>query len=79
MKPKCREVIQRIYFYLDAEVLTEVERNEIQVHLDDCEPCLERFHVEQGVTRLLRAHLEGHDPCPGRLKAKIENLLSSSE
>ena len=76
MKEDCRQIIERVYLYLDGEVLTEVERADIQVHLEACAPCLERYGLETEVARLIH-RLQGHDPCPQSLRAKVQNLFDA--
>jgi anti-sigma factor (TIGR02949 family) len=49
----CKETLDRLYEYLDRE-LSEAERREVQQHLDDCPPCLDRFKFEENVLRLVR-------------------------
>ena len=74
MKPDCRETLKRAYLFLDNEVLTHAERVEISNHLEACRPCLERFGLEGEVSALV-ARLKGADPCPERVKARIQNLI----
>lgn len=75
MKERCRETLQRAYLFLDGEVLSEEERLEIQVHLEECEPCYERYGVDREVTFLIGRRLRGSNPCPEGLKTRIESLL----
>jgi mycothiol system anti-sigma-R factor len=49
----CKDTLDRLYEYLDRE-LSEAERLEVQQHLDDCPPCLDRFEFEENVLRLVR-------------------------
>ena len=74
MKEKCRETLQMAYLYLDGEGLTIEQRTEIQVHLEDCRPCLERYGLETEITTIV-ARLKGHSHCPDELKARISRLL----
>lgn len=41
----CRETIHQLYHFLDGE-LTGERRRQIELHLDDCIPCLEAFDFE---------------------------------
>jgi mycothiol system anti-sigma-R factor len=75
MKPRCRETLQRAYLFLDGESLSEQERIEIQVHLEECEPCLERYGVDKEVTALIVRRLRGSISCPDSLKSRISQLL----
>ena len=74
MKEDCRETLQKAYLFLDNEVLSQAERVEISVHLEACRPCLERFGLEGEVTSLV-ARLKGSEPCPDRVRSRIENLI----
>ncbi len=74
MKEDCRVTLERAYLFLDREVLSEKERLEIQIHLEKCRPCLERYGLEGELAALL-ARLRGSDPCPERLRDRVRNLI----
>lgn len=74
MKQHCRETLERAYLFLDGEILSEYERREIQVHLEECAPCLERFGLERDVTVIV-ARLRHSHRCPAELKDRIAALL----
>jgi mycothiol system anti-sigma-R factor len=74
MKEDCRVTLQKAYLYLDGEVLSEQERVEIRVHLEECRPCLERYGLEGEVTALV-SRLRKHESCPPRVKERIRNLI----
>ena len=77
MKERCREVLQRAYLFLDGEVLSEEERTQITVHLDECAPCLENYGLEREFV-FVTARLKGKTACPDQLKSKIQNLLDQA-
>ncbi len=77
MKERCREVLQRAYLFLDGEVLSEEERLQIQVHLDECAPCLENYGLEREMV-FVTARLKGKTECPQKLKTKIQSLLDEA-
>ena len=74
MSEHCEEVLEQAYLYLDGEFLSESERIEIERHLEECAPCLERVGLDQEVQRVV-ARLKGAHPCPQRLKVKINALM----
>lgn len=76
MKELCRHTLEKVYLYLDGEVLSETERLEIQVHLEECEPCLQRYGLEEEVTIAIQ-RLRGSTRCPDALKGRIAGLLES--
>jgi mycothiol system anti-sigma-R factor len=76
MKEPCRIALQRAHLFLDGEVLTEHERIEIQLHLEACQPCYERFGMEKEFTLLL-TRLKSQHQCPEGLKRKIWSRLES--
>ena len=49
MKEHCREILARAYLFLDGEGLNEAERIEIEVHLEECVPCLDSFDLQMDV------------------------------
>lgn len=77
MKERCREVLQRAYLFLDGEVLSSEERTQIQVHLDECAPCLEHYGLERELV-LITTRLRGKTECPEKLKSKIQSLLEEA-
>lgn len=74
MKDSCREVLQRAYLILDGEEISVEERVEIEGHLHECAPCLERYGLEVEVKRVI-SRLQGCTPCPDGLKQRIEKFL----
>ena len=77
MKEACREVLQRTYLFLDGELLSVSERLEIQGHLEECRPCLERVGLEKEFHSLL-SRVKDRDVCPERLRHKILELLEQT-
>ena len=51
--PSAQHVLDRVYEFLDHEVDTATG-DEIRAHLAECEPCLDRFDVEQAVKALVK-------------------------
>lgn len=74
MKHECEEALERAYLYLDGEVLSEDERVEIRVHLEECGPCFQRVGLEREITTVV-ARLRGSHECPQTLKARITTLI----
>ena len=72
----CQESIERLYHYLDGE-LTEQRRAEIQQHLDDCSPCLEAFHFEFELRRVIAQKCRDH--VPDSLRARVRSALAEEE
>ena len=71
---ECEHVLARVYEFLDNE-LDEASGDAIRRHLADCEPCLDRFDVEQAVKRLVNRCCGG-DRAPDRLRLRIVTQLS---
>lgn len=78
MSHRCKEVLERAYLFLDGEGLTEVQRVEIEAHLEDCGPCLEAYGVEKEVVTVIIARLRGATPCPDRLKERISVAIEQA-
>ncbi len=49
----CSDVLRNLYTFHDHE-LSDVEADEIREHLLACEPCLDRFQVEEAMRVLIR-------------------------
>jgi anti-sigma factor (TIGR02949 family) len=71
---QCEHVLARVYEFLDHEVDTATG-DEIRAHLSECEPCLDRFDVEQAVKSLVKRCC-GNDKAPDRLRTSIMSSLS---
>ena len=59
--PHCAEVLRRIFFFIDNE-LEQADCQEIQQHLDDCGPCLEKYNLERTVKALVQRSCTEHAP-----------------
>jgi mycothiol system anti-sigma-R factor len=77
MKEYCRKTLQQAYLFLDGEILSESERTEIRVHLEECAPCYERYGVDEHVKALL-ARLQGNCRCPDDLRTKLHRLIDEA-
>lgn len=73
MTHRCREVLQKAYLYLDHEGLSEQERGEIELHLQQCFPCYRRYGLEREVTHLIGRL--GQQPCPDGVRARVVSFL----
>jgi len=75
MKPEpptsedCQHVLEQVYAFLDSELDT-ASGDAIRAHLQACEPCLDRFDVEQALKSLI-ARRCGGDTAPTQLRARI--------
>jgi mycothiol system anti-sigma-R factor len=65
----CEHVLERIYQFLDHEIDT-ASGDAIRAHLAACEPCLDKFDVEQAV-KLLVSRCCGGDTAPSQLRNKV--------
>jgi mycothiol system anti-sigma-R factor len=57
----CSEILQRIFFFIDNE-LESADCAEIQHHLDECQPCLEKYQLESTVKALVARSCTEHAP-----------------
>ena len=65
----CAKVLTQVYQFLDNELDT-ASGDAIREHLAACEPCMDRFDVEQAVKALVHRCC-GNDRAPETLRAKI--------
>jgi mycothiol system anti-sigma-R factor len=70
----CEHVLKRVYEFLDNEV-DGATGDAIRRHLSMCEPCLERFDVEEAVKSLIHQRCGG-ETAPTHLRAKIVSQLT---
>ncbi len=77
MKPRCKEVLELAQVLIDGEigVITEAQRLEIEQHLEDCGPCLERHGLDVEVMTLIKGRLSQAAPCPEPLRDRISSLI----
>ena len=71
----CRECIDRLDQLVDRE-LSPLEAAEVQMHLEDCLECTERFHFEEGMRRLVRTCCSS-DHAPETLRHRLRQILNS--
>jgi mycothiol system anti-sigma-R factor len=57
----CSEVLERVVFFIDNE-LEEADCDQIQRHLDECGPCLDKFDLERTVKALVARSCPEHAP-----------------
>ncbi len=70
----CAHVLERVYAFIDNELDT-ASGDAIRQHLSDCEPCLDKFDVEQAVKNLV-ARRCGGDTAPTHLRDKVLSQLA---
>ncbi len=71
----CEEVVKKLYFYLDHEILTEEERREFEEHLEKCRQCCQKFQFEQQLWRLIREN-GLMESIPDTFLNRIENVIA---
>lgn len=69
----CGEAVQQLYTYLDGE-LTEEIRLTIQVHLDNCPPCLDMFDFETELRRVIADRCK--DRVPDQLRIRVAEAIA---
>jgi mycothiol system anti-sigma-R factor len=57
----CSEVLERMFFFIDNEI-EQANRAEIQQHLDECGPCLQKYDLERTVKTLVARSCTEHAP-----------------
>ena len=48
----CADFLERIVYFIDNE-LDEADCSEVKVHLDSCNPCLEKYDLQRTVKSLV--------------------------
>ena len=67
----CSEILERVVFFIDNE-LEQADCAQIQQHLEECGPCLDKFDLERTVKALVARSCSEH--APDSLRDKV--LLS---
>ena len=57
----CADFLERIVYFLDNE-LDEADCSAVRVHLDQCNPCLEKYDLEKTVKALVARSCPEHAP-----------------
>ncbi len=52
MADDCSEFLERIVYFLDNE-LDEADCSEVRLHLDTCNPCLEKYDLQRTVKTIV--------------------------
>jgi mycothiol system anti-sigma-R factor len=73
----CEHMLERVYQFLDHELDT-ASSDEIREHLASCEPCLDRYDVEQAVKALVSRSCGG-DKAPSNLRTKVLSQLAQAK
>ena len=73
----CARVLSRVYEFIDNE-LDSSTGDAIRSHLAACEPCLDRYDVEQAVKTLV-SRCCGGDKAPSQLRTKVLGQLARAK
>ena len=73
MKPECEEALRDIERFLDEE-MAPPERMQLDTHLHECSPCMERADFKRQVRQLVASRC-GCDEIPQALKDKVIQML----
>ena len=73
----CQHVLERVYEFIDNE-LDHASGDVIRQHLSECEPCLDKFDVEQAVKKLVASRCGG-DTAPAHLRDKVLGQLAAAK
>ena len=65
----CREVLDRVYEYLDGE-MTALDVAKIRQHLHECGPCLTEYDLDRMLKALIRRSCSA-ETAPDELRARI--------
>jgi anti-sigma factor (TIGR02949 family) len=74
---ECQHMLARVHEFLDHE-LDHATSDEIRAHIAACEPCLDRYDVEQAVKTLVNRCCGG-DKAPSALRSKVLGQLAAAQ
>jgi mycothiol system anti-sigma-R factor len=69
----CSDVLAQVWLFLDHEC-DEERRALLARHLDECQPCLAQYGLEEKVKRLLAARCRG-EHAPAGLRDKLRRQI----
>ncbi|MGH3329780.1 MAG: mycothiol system anti-sigma-R factor [Nocardioidaceae bacterium] len=67
----CSEILERVVFFIDNE-LEDADCTQIEQHLDECGPCLDKFDLERTVKALVKRSCPEHAPDSLRDKVLLQ-------
>lgn len=70
----CSETVLRIFEFLDGE-MSPADCARLQAHLDECEPCLREYRVDQTLKAVVKRSC-GCEPAPVELRTTILRRLT---
>jgi mycothiol system anti-sigma-R factor len=70
----CTEVLAEVFLFLDNEC-DPGHRARIEQHLDECNPCLRKYGIEDEVKALIQRKCGG-DRAPDSLRARVRIRLT---
>ena len=65
----CERVAERMYEFLDHE-MPDSDCTKFETHFGECNPCLEKYGLEQAVKKLVKRCC-GSDDVPSDLRSKV--------
>lgn len=69
----CNDALEELHEFLHGE-LTDEKRAAIKAHLDDCEPCLDKFDFEHDLREMLKQRCR--DQVPQEMRDRIARLIN---
>lgn len=76
----CRQVLERLYLYIDGEIAGE-DCVSLEAHLKCCPPCMDHVDFEKNLKEVVRRKCsEGAAPpeLANKLKAQIQKMLGDA-
>jgi mycothiol system anti-sigma-R factor len=67
----CADYLERIVYFLDNE-LDEADCSDVQMHLDECGPCLERYDLQRTVKQVVARSCSERAPDTLRERVRIQ-------
>jgi mycothiol system anti-sigma-R factor len=69
---QCADFLERIVYFIDNE-LDEADCSAVQMHLDECGPCLEKYDLERTVKAVVhRSCSSEHAPSELRQRVMVQ-------
>jgi mycothiol system anti-sigma-R factor len=65
---ECADFLERIVYFIDNE-LDEADCSEVRVHLDSCNPCLEKYDLQRTVKSVVARSCS--EAAPNELRERV--------
>lgn len=72
--PDCQKFVDHLHLYIDGEA-NQKEEEFLKKHMNNCNPCLDAYHIEQNLLNTIRTKIE-KKKCPDQVLQSIKDKIN---